>query len=338
MPFAFSIHPALMGQRKPWRAVLMVVALCWPLAQQALAQLTPEIVEAKKRRDAEAEVKRLKKELEALKKAQPAAGAPPAAAPQKPAVPGPAALDPRVTFRTMESAMQQRDCELCGQMAVIPAGSFVIGSPKTEKGRNKDENSPARPIRISAFEMGRSEVTRAQWRAVMGTNPVDNTGCDACPVTEFRWNDITGTDGFLARLNKLTGQNYRLPSEAEWEYATRAGSSTAYWWGNAFDTLRATDGKNHNGGVPPSQGVINPFGLAHTSGNVTEYVQDCYTDSYAQLPSDGRALDSVNECLRRVTRGGASPAFPGQLRSAERGATDPNPRYYDVGFRLARNL
>lgn len=231
--------------------------------------------------------------------------------------------------------MQQSGCEICGQMAVIPAGNFVIGSPKGEPGRHYDENSPPQPIRVSTFEIGRSEVTQAQWRAVMGTSPSHNTGCDTCPVEAVSWHDISGPDGFLARLNKLTGRNYRLPTEEEWEYATRANSTSAFWWGSLFDARRA----NNNGSkpLPPSQSFVNPFGLAHTSGNVYEWVLDCYAESFAQLAGNHRTPEVDAICSHRVVRGGSAWDFPKYLRSANRLRHPPDYSYKFLGFRLARS-
>lgn len=328
-----------------WAAVLPAL-----LPQDAAAQLTPQMVEAKKRQEAEkqlaerdAEVKRLQAELERLKQQkQPATAAAPAAANPASAKSGQQPpLDPRVRFRTMEAIMQQPDCELCGQMAVLPAGSFVIGSPKSEKGRDSKEDSPQQPINIRAFEMGRSEVTQAQWRAVMGSSPSRYANCDACPVEQVSWDDITGPDGFLVRLNRLTGSNYRLPSEAEWEYATRAGTDSAFWWGHDFDPRRGNEGTKT---LPPVPGYINAFGLAHTAGNVDEWTADCYAETYAQLPTDGSAFVEPQTCSRRVLRGGQIGNLQISLRSARRGWQGRSTRtvgwefHTALGFRLARSL
>lgn len=332
--------------RRSFLSPLLWAALLPALApQHASAQLTPQMVEAKKRQKAEeklkekeAEVTRLQAELEQLKQQkkqkQPEGGAATAEKKKVPEKTGQQqTLDPRVRFRTMEAVMQQPDCELCGQMATLPEGSFVIGSPRTERGRDNDEDSPPQSIIIRAFELGRSEVTQAQWRAVMGVNPSRNNRCDACPAEGVSWYEITGPDGFLVRLNKITGQSYRLPSEAEWEYATRAGTRDAYWWGPAFDARRANNGSRT---VPPAPGLINAFGLANTAGNVWEWTADCYADKYTQLPVDGGAFEGPGTCSHRVVRGGSWGVIPDFLRSAERFKFAPDFRYRYLGFRVAR--
>jgi formylglycine-generating enzyme required for sulfatase activity len=245
---------------------------------------------------------------------------------------------------TMASPGQTfKDCAECPEMVVVPAGRFLMGSPPGEAGRNADEG-PQRWVDISRFAMGKFEVTQGQWQAVMGnslfgftvrgTNPSKFNECGpTCPVENVSWNDA---QEFVRRLSQRTGQNYRLPSEAEWEYAARAGMTTAYFWGDAFDAGRA----NNNGSQTVRVGGYgaNAFGLHDMHGNVWEWVQDVWHDNYAGAPSDGSAWVTGVDQARRVLRGGSWVSSPRDLRSANRGRITPDFRNDSAGFRIARAL
>ncbi len=224
-----------------------------------------------------------------------------------------------------------KDCAECPEMVVIPAGRFLMGSPESESGRDRDEG-PQRWVEVPRFAMGRFEVTQGQWQAVMGSNPSQFKECGLdCPVENVSWNDA---QEFVRRLNQRTGQTYRLPSEAEWEYAARAGATTAYFWGDRFDVNRANNGGRllQVGRYPP-----NAFGLHDLQGNVWEWVQDVWHDSYLGAPDDGSPWMRSGDQTRRVLRGGSWYGTPQYLRSAERGRYTPGSRDSNTGFRIARH-
>ncbi len=225
-----------------------------------------------------------------------------------------------------------KDCAECPEMVAIPAGRFLMGSPPGEAGRYADEG-PQRWVGISRFAMGKYEVTQGEWLAVMGSNPSDFSNCGMnCPVENVSWNDA---QEYVRRLSQRTGQSYRLPSEAEWEYSAKAGTTTAYFWGDRFDGGRANNGGST---VPVGRYPANAFGLHDMHGNVWEWVQDVWHDSYAGAPSDGSARMSGGDASRRVLRGGSWNISPRVLRSAGRGGNSPGGRNIGTGFRIARTL
>jgi formylglycine-generating enzyme required for sulfatase activity len=226
----------------------------------------------------------------------------------------------------------------------IPAGTFRMGSPKKEKDRDDDEG-PQREVTITRpFRMGALTVTQGCWEALMGANPSRFTGDPRLPVEQVSWDDICGQEGFLARLNALTegarpeGQAFRLPTEAEWEYACRAGTDTAYSFGDDpadlgdhgwFDDN--AEGRTH----PAGQKKPNPWGLFDLHGNVWEWCQDVWHDDYKGAPKDGSAwMDGGNQA-RRVLRGGGWSGYARVARSAYRLRDDSTNRINDIGFRLA---
>jgi formylglycine-generating enzyme required for sulfatase activity len=224
-------------------------------------------------------------------------------------------------------------------MVTIDAGSFVMGC---QSGRDKDcssHESPTRSVSISSFELGKTEVTQGQWKAVMGSAPPElafkNCG-DTCPVERVSWNDV---QEFIRKLNQQTGNQYRLPSESEWEYACRAGQSTNYCGGDNVDSV-AWYGYEKSGKTthPVGKKDANAWGLYDMSGNVWEWVQDSYHDSYKNAPPDGKAWEGVR-AYARVLRGGSQDCDPQDVRAAYRnGSYAPSMRSSDIGFRLARTL
>jgi formylglycine-generating enzyme required for sulfatase activity len=225
-----------------------------------------------------------------------------------------------------------KDCDECPEMVVIPAGRFLMGSPESELGRSPDEG-PQRWVDVPRFAMGKFEVTQGQWQALMGSNPSHFKDCGLnCPVENVSWNDV---QEFVRRLNQRTGQNYRLPSEAEWEYATRAGTTTAYSWGDRFDGNRANNGSRT---VAVGNYPANAFGLHDMHGNVWEWVQDVWHDSYSGAPSGGFAWTTVGDPSQSVLRGGSWVDSPQNLRAAVRSRIAPDFRYNNTGFRIARTL
>jgi formylglycine-generating enzyme required for sulfatase activity len=229
-------------------------------------------------------------------------------------------------------------------MVVLAAGSFVMGSPAGEPGRS-DHEGPQRTVQIKSFAMGQAEVTFADWRLCVERGgcvhrPSDEGwGMGDQPVINVSWEDASQ---YAEWLSRETGRRYRLPSEAEWEYAARAGTTTAYSWGEAIGQNRANcrgcgsawDGRQ---AAPVRSFGANPWGLYDLHGNVWEWVQDCYSESYAWAPTDGSAVQS-GDCGFRVLRGGSWNYFPAWLRSADRGSFHSADRRADGGFRLARTL
>jgi formylglycine-generating enzyme required for sulfatase activity len=231
-------------------------------------------------------------------------------------------------------------------MVVIPAGSFLMGSPNDEPERRPDEG-PQRRVNVAAFAIGKYEVTQGQWKAVMGSNPSRFLACgDECPVEQVSWDDA---QEYIRRLRAKTGKSYRLPSEAEWEYAARAGTTTPFHTGSMITAAQANfDGNYTYAGSSKGEYrqttmrvgsfSANAFGLHDMHGNVWEWVQDCYDkDAYAgKAPSDGRAYEMPG-CSSRVLRGGSWSFNPAWARSAHRVRYPPGNRSL-IGFRLARML
>ena len=215
-------------------------------------------------------------------------------------------------------------------MVVIPAGRFEMGSLDG----NQDEQ-PVHSVAIArAFELGKTEVTQAQWRAVMGSNPSKFQGCDDCPVENVGWNDVKE---YLERLNRKTARAYRLPTEAEWEYACRAGSRQEYCGHGSLDSV-AWSSDNSGGKTHPVAGKqANAFGPYDMNGNVWEWVEDCYHENYNGAPGDGSAWSDV-DCTLRVLRGGSWFAGPAYTRSANRVGHEVGFRNSNIGFRVARTL
>ncbi|PHJ64639.1 hypothetical protein VF14_35810 [Nostoc linckia z18] len=228
------------------------------------------------------------------------------------------------------------------EMVQIPGGTFKMGSPEEEVGRNEDE-SPQHQVTVPGFFMGRYEVTQAQYQAIIGTNPAVFEG-EKLPVELVSWDDAVE---FCQKLSQKTGRTYRLPSEAEWEYACRAGTTKPFYFGETITTdlvnydgdytyASAPEGENYLQIKPVGSFLPNAFGLYDMHGNVREWCQDHYHDNYYGAPTDGRAWVSDNTNLR-LLRGGSHVDSPRLCRStsryvsvgAERG--DPN---NIIGFRV----
>lgn len=222
-----------------------------------------------------------------------------------------------------------KDCADCPEMVVIPAGNFEMGSNS-----GGSDEKPVHTVRIGKpFALGKTEVTQGQWKVVMGSNPSRFSSCgDDCPVDKVSWNDA---QDFVRKLSQKTGKSYRLPSEAEWEHACRAGGTHTYCGSESVDSVAWSE--RNSGDRPHSvagrQG--NAWGLYDMSGNVWEWVEDCWNGNYNGAPSDGSAWTS-GDCGQRVLRGGSWYEDP--LRSAFRIRTSSGHRDYLYGFRLARTL
>jgi formylglycine-generating enzyme required for sulfatase activity len=260
-------------------------------------------------------------------------GKPPQPAPPRPApppdAPKPVSNKPGETFR---------DCDGCVEMVVVPAGSFSMGS-------SSQFENPIHNVRIGKpFAIAKHEVTFEEWDRC-----VDEGGCkhrpddrdwgrEKRPVINVTWTDAKE---FAAWMSQKTGHTYRLPSEAEWEYAARGGVNTPYWWGRDIGTKQANcrDCKVDNTlqTLPVGSFKANPFGLHDTAGNAAEWVEDCWNDDYRGAPNNGKAWET-GQCRLRVLRGGAFDSQARYLRSQSRFRYDSDVRFSANGFRIVREL
>jgi formylglycine-generating enzyme required for sulfatase activity len=245
-----------------------------------------------------------------------------------------------------------KDCPQCPEMVIVPPGGFTMGSPASEPGRWSDEDPPHLVTIGKPFAAGRFAVTFAEWDACRadggcaGYIPGDQGwGQSNRPVINVTWNDAKAYAGWLS---KRTGRNYRLLSEAEREYVARAGTVTPFWWGSSISADQANyDGSHTYGGgakgehrketLPVASFKPNPWGLYQVHGNVYDWVEDCFHDSYQGAPSDG-SVWTTGECIYRVIRGGSGSSEPQYLRAAFRNSTYPDNRHYEIGFRVARTF
>lgn len=222
-----------------------------------------------------------------------------------------------------------RDCPDCLEMIRIPAGSFDMGSD------NGDDEGPVHRVTIGkTFGLGKTEVTQGQWKTIMGINPSRYSDCgDNCPVENVSWNEAKD---FIQKLNARTGKQYRLPSEAEWEYTCHAGVQNEYCGGDNVNSIAwyyATSGKSTH---PVATKQPNAWGLYDMSGNVWEWVEDSYHPDYNGAPTDGSAWEGGE--VKRVLRGGSWFLYASGVRSTYRNFNLPTFRYYDIGFRVAATL
>ena len=237
------------------------------------------------------------------------------------------------------------------EMVAIPAGTFLMGSPDDEPERKGDSEGPQHEVAIEPFFMGRYPVTQAQWRVVAAmpevTRKLDRDPSrfkgDNRPVEKVSWDDAVE---FCARLSAHTGREYRLPSEAEWEYACRAGTTTPFHFGETISseladydgTTSYADGPRgeHRGETTPVDqfDVANAFGLTDMHGNVFEWCQDHWHSNYDGAPTDGSAWQEGRDLSTRVRRGGSWGSYPRYCRSASRNRHNPDLRDLIVGFRV----
>jgi formylglycine-generating enzyme required for sulfatase activity/class 3 adenylate cyclase len=236
-----------------------------------------------------------------------------------------------------------KDCANgCPTMIAVPAGKFTMGSPESDKNRNSDEG-PQRVVTIGQpFAVGKTPVTFAEWDTCVaaGACPkADDSGWgrDDRPVTNVSWDEAKIYSAWLA---KLTGKPYRLLTEAEWEYAARAGNPGRYFFGDDETQLgeHAWFSQNSDSKTQPvGTKKPNAFGLYDMHGNVWQWVEDCYEDNYSGAPTDGSAV-TPEVCTRRVNRGGSWSGEPDMLRSANRNGFITLFRIGNVGFRVGRIL
>jgi formylglycine-generating enzyme required for sulfatase activity len=248
------------------------------------------------------------------------------------------ALKPGDTFRECAKG--------CPEMVVVPAGDFMMGLPTNEEGRTNGEN-PQHKVTIAApFAVSEFEVTFDEWDTCAAYGDCDpqildnDFGRGRKPVINVSWYDA---QRYAAWLSKMTGKSYRLLSEAEWEYAARAGTKTSYSWGDEIGKRKANclgcgskwDGKRT---APVGSFAANAFGLHDMHGNASEWVEDCYHANYDGAPADGLAWTAGGDCSSRILRGGGWNSSPVNLRSASRGTGRSFSQSNSVGFRVARTL
>ncbi|MBD2676783.1 MULTISPECIES: SUMF1/EgtB/PvdO family nonheme iron enzyme [Nostoc] len=226
------------------------------------------------------------------------------------------------------------------EMVQIAGGTFMMGSLETEAQRYSDE-SPQHEVKVPGFFMGKYQITQAQYQAIMGTNPANFKG-EKRPVEQVNWDDAVD---FCKKLSQKTGRTYRLPSEAEWEYACRAGTTTPFYFGETITTdLVNYDGNYPYGSVPKGEyrdqttyvGKFPPnsFGLYDMHGNVWEWCQDVYNDNYQSAPKDSSVWLTGKYNNKKLLRGGSWHFSAGFCRCANRDYTADANRFDDVGFRV----
>ncbi len=230
-------------------------------------------------------------------------------------------------------------------MVIIPAGRLQMGSPPPGSASQSDEDKaldpgfeegPRHGVSIASFALGTHEVSQREWLAVMGYNPSAQQG-DTLPVDSISWEEAKA---YIDKLRQLTGKDYRLPTEAEWEYAARAGSETSFPAGVSLASLHEFAWHRENAGDrahPVGTRKPNGFGLYDMLGNVWERTEDCWTPHYEGAPTDGSArLDG--DCDFRVVRGGSWVNWPRFTRPGYRFRYNTTSRYEFVGLRVARSL
>lgn len=272
----------------------------------------------------------------AQERARPVTKAPPERARTAPATPPLPEKSPTVTTAVSEL----KDCPACPVLIKLPGrASFMMGS-------NSDDPSekPAHQVSISApFAIGKYEVSVEQWNACADANACPRVATDNAaknsPARDVSWDNA---QQYVNWLSKVSGKPYRLPTEAEWEYAARGGTSTRYWWGEQMRTGNANCkdcGQPWRQDGPANVGsfAANPYGLYDMNGSVWEWVSDCWHTSYKGAPSDGRAWDEPN-CLVRVIRGGSWREGASYMASSTRFKYAASVRHSQNGFRVARDL
>jgi formylglycine-generating enzyme required for sulfatase activity len=260
-------------------------------------------------------------------------------------------VDPYVLKSEAERALKPgdsfRECAKdCPEVVVVPAGEFIMGSPKEEAGHQNNEEPQHRVVFAKPLAVSKLEVTFDQWDACVTAGgctwkPADlGMGRGIKPVIDVSWDDAQQYVGWFSRM---TGKTYRLLTEAEFEYAARAGTQTAYFWGDEIGNGNANcDGCgsswDNRETSPAGSFKPNSFGLYDMLGNVWEWTEDCVHGDYNGAPQDGSAWIADGDCGRRVVRGGSWIYNPQNLRSAHRDRDSTGTRYDNLGFRVARTL
>jgi formylglycine-generating enzyme required for sulfatase activity/class 3 adenylate cyclase len=253
------------------------------------------------------------------------------------------ALKPKDTFTECTS---EQGKDYCPQMVVLPAGSFIMGSPATEQGHQPSEEPQHQVTIAKLFAVSKFELTFDEWDTCVnyGDCPQGVTdsgwGHGQQPVINVTWGDA---QHYVAWLSNMTGKPYRLLTEAEYEYAARAGAITAYPWGDDIDRNNANckgcgSQWDNTQTAPVGSFAANGFGLFDMVGNVWEWAEDCVNNNYEGAPTDGSAWIEGGDCKNRIARGGSWNNTAVNLRSANRIGTSPGFRDNLLGFRVARTL
>jgi formylglycine-generating enzyme required for sulfatase activity len=242
------------------------------------------------------------------------------------------------------------DCKDCPEMVVIPAGEFTMGSPDSELFRGLEQQHR---VKVPSFALGKYEVTFAQWDAC-----VADGGCKGPAPDDFGWGrgnrpviDVTWDEAkaYAEWLSLKTGKKYRLPSEAEWEYAARAGTTTAFSYGATITSAQANydgstgygdgaAGVNRQQTIPVGSFPPNAFGLYDMHGNVWEWMEDCFSDGYGDDAPKNGAPYMKPECGGHVLRGGSWEDYAGDVRAAARVGSSRDEQSWSDGFRVARSV
>jgi formylglycine-generating enzyme len=223
------------------------------------------------------------------------------------------------------------------EMVFVKGGTFTMGCT-AEQGNYGDDEKPAHQVTVSDFYMGKFEVTQKQWREIMGTNPSYFKNCDDCPVEQVSWNNI---QEFIKKLNQKTGKKYRLPTEAEWEFAARGGvethgrASKKYAGSNNIDDVAWYSENSNSKTHPVGQKQPNELGLYDMSGNVWEWCSDWYGSYSSGSQTNPQGPSSGFDC---VIRGGSWDCYPQPCRVANRNYYSPDDRNLNIGFRLSRSV
>ena len=270
---------------------------------------------------------------------------PPAAPAEKPAAaekptPAPAPAAPATPKAAVAGVSETRDCASCPELVVLPAGSYTMGSNTSDPSER-----PAHRVTIAhPFAIGKYEVTLEQWNACADAGACPRLANGAArpantPVRDISWDDA---QQYVQWLSKQTGKSYRLPTEAEWEYAARGGTTSKFWWGEQMRKGMANckecgEPWQQEGPAPVGSFAANPFGLHDVNGSVWEWVSDCWHNSYKGAPTDGHSWEEAN-CRVRVIRGGSWREGASYMPSTTRFKYDANVRHSQNGFRVAREV
>ena len=228
---------------------------------------------------------------------------------------------------------------MCPELVVVPPGSFLMGSPASDAGRRESELPQHRITLPKAFSVGRLAVTFEEWDDCLADG-----GCNGHKPSSWGWErgrrpviNVAWTDAkaYLEWLSRKTGRPYRLLSEAEREYVTRAGTATPYWWGTSISNKQANYKAKET--VSVDSFTPNRWGLYQVHGNVWEWTEDCWHGNYDGAPADGSAWFG-GDCGLRVARGGSWLSNPEDLRSASRDKNSTDTRSGVLGFRIGRTL
>jgi formylglycine-generating enzyme required for sulfatase activity len=217
------------------------------------------------------------------------------------------------------------------EMVFVEGGTFTMGCTSEQGSDCESDESPSHQVKLSSFQIGKYEVTQGQWKAIMGNNPSYFSACDSCPVENVSWNDV---QDFIRKLNKQLGKDYRLPTEAEWEYAARGGNKSKgykYAGGNVLESVGWNTDNSGSKTHEVGQKQANELGLYDMTGNVWEWCSDWYGNYTSGAQSNPKGPNSGSY---RVLRGGSWDCNAIYCRVSDRNFNSPDYRLTDYGFRL----